>query len=268
MNTIVQYVPGQTLFHRLDPRAKIGFLLLTTLLVVVVRSPWVAGGVLLTLLTLWLVARLPISVIAGLGQAMVGIILFLFAAQALLYPGETALLQPIIPYAVPWIGGKGRITLEGLSFALLLSLRLLAMVTLMPLVSMTTPVHTLTLGLVRLGLPYRWAYTMTTALNLIPILQMEAASIADAQRLRAFRVFEHGRFWDKLKAYPALVTPLIIGAMRRAQLIAVAMDSRAFGAGAMRTYIQDIQMHARDWAFLVGATVYIGAAITANYFLG
>ncbi len=268
MNWTVEYVPGHTPLHRLDPRAKIGFLLLATVMIVVVQNLWVAGGVLLTLLALWLIARLPLSVIKGLGQALVGIILFLLAAQALLYPGETALVQPIIPQTVPWIGGLGRITLEGLSFGLLLSLRLLAMVTLMPLVSMTTPVHTLTLGLVRLGLPYSWAYMTTTALNLIPILQTEAVTIADAQRLRAFRVFEQGRLWDKLKAYPALVTPLIIGAMRRAQLVAVAMDSRAFGASAERTYIQDIQMRARDWAFLVGATVYVGAAIAANYLLG
>jgi energy-coupling factor transport system permease protein len=138
------------------------------------------------------------------------------------------------------------------------------MVIVMPLVSLTTPVHMLSLGLVRLGLPYRLAYTMTTALNLIPVLQAEAGVVADAQRLRACRLFEKANFFTKLRAYPSLVTPLVIGAMRRAQLIAVAMDSRAFGAGKNRTYIQDIHMHPRDWGFVAFSVLYTALIVAAN----
>lgn len=265
---MVQYVPGETIFHRLDPRSKIIFMLLVSTLIVIVQNLWVAGVMLLTLLLLWFLAQLPFSVLKELGRALIGIVIFLFIVQALLYPGETALVQPIIPRFVPLIGGAGEVTLEGVLFALLLSLRLLVMITVLPLVSMTTPVHIFTLGLVRLGLSYRLAYTMTTALNLIPILQTEANVIVDAQRLRAFRVFESGSFLDKLRAYPSLVTPLIIGAMRRAQLIAVAMDSRAFGASANRTYIQDIRLRSRDWAFIAFSVLYTGVAAAANYVVG
>jgi energy-coupling factor transport system permease protein len=261
----VEYIPGETIFHRLDPRSKIAFMLLITMLIVIVRNLWVASAVLLTLVLLWFLAGLPFSALKELCTAVIGIVVFLLIVQALLYPGKTPLVQPIIPRFVPFIGGKGRITLEGILFALLLALRLLAMIIALPLVSMTTPVYIFMLGLVRLGLPYRLAYTMTTALNLIPILQAEANVIVDAQRLRAFQVFEKGNFLDKLKAYPPLVTPLIIGAMRRAQLIAVAMDSRAFGASIDRTYIQDICMQPRDWAFVVFSVLYTGVAVAANY---
>ena len=260
----VQYVPGESVFHRLDPRSKIVFMLLVTTLIFVVRDLWVAGAVLLTMVLCWFVAHLPLSAAVGLGRAVLGVMVFLFVVQAIFYPGETALIRPLIPPAVPLVGGMGQVTLEGMLFALLLSLRLLAMMLVLPLVSMTTPVHVFTLGLVRLGLPYRLAYTMTTALNLIPILQTEANVIRDAQRLRAFQVFERGGFFEKLRAYPALVTPLIIGAMRRAQLIAVAMDSRAFGASVHRTYIRDIRMRAGDWAFIALSILYVGTAVAAN----
>ena len=120
-------------------------------------------------------------------------------------------------------------------------------------------------SLVRMGLPYRLAYTVTTALNLIPTLQAEAGVIRDAQRLRAFQAFEKGTFLDKLKAYPPLVTPLIIGAMRRAQLMAIAMDSRAFGSGASRTYIQDIRMRVGDWLFVGFSILYAGAIAAARF---
>jgi len=267
VSTLVQYIPGETFFHRLDPRSKIIFMLLITGVIFVVQSLWVAVAVLLTLILVWFLAGLPFSILKGLGKAMVGIIVFLFVVQTLLYPGETILVQPIIPQFIPLIGGMGKIALEGVLFALLLSLRLLAMIIVLPLVSMTTPVHIFSLGLVRLGLPYRLAYTTTTALNLIPILQAEANVIVDAQRLRALQVFEKGKFLDKLKAYPPLITPLVIGAMRRAQLMAVAMDSRAFGATKDRTYVQDIQIRAMDWVFIVLSVLYTALAVTANYLI-
>jgi energy-coupling factor transport system permease protein len=243
-------------------------MLLITFLIVAVESLWIAAAILLTMLLLWRIAGLSLSVLKDLATPMLGVAGFLLIVQALLYPGEKVLVQPIVPRSIPFLGGTGSITLEGILFAVVLSLRLFAMVILLPLVTMTTPLHIFTLGLVRLGLPYRFAYTMTTAINLIPILQTEAATIADAQKLRAFRVFEKGGFWAKLKAYPALVTPLIIGSMRRAQLIAVAMDSRAFGASADRTYIQEIRMRRRDWVFLALVTLLVGVTGAANILAG
>ena len=81
-------------------------------------------------------------------------------------------------------------------------------------------------------------------------------------------MFEKGSFLEKLRAYPSLVTPLIIGAMRRAQLIAVAMDSRAFGASNDRTYIQDVHMGSEDWAFVILAVLFAGLAGAANFVIG
>lgn len=268
MSRLVQYSPGDTFFHTLDPRSKIVFMLMITVLIVVVDSLWVAGAILTTLICLWFLAGLSLSKLREITTPMIGLMAFLLLAQAVLYPGDRVLIQPVVPPLIPILGGRGSVTIEGILFAMLLSLRLLAMVIVLPLVSMTTPVHLFTLGLVRMGLPYRFAYTMTTALNLIPLLQAEANTIADAQKLRAFQVFEKGRFLDKLKAYPSLVTPLIIGAMRRAQLIAVAMDSRAFGATASRTYIQDIRMGAKDWAFVGLAALFAGAAGAATFLIG
>ncbi len=264
MSPLIQYVPGDSLFHRLDPRAKIIFMLLLAGVIFVIRDIWLAVAVLVTLLMLWRLARLPVAMLKDMGKALAGITLFLLVVQALFYPGETSLVYPIIPQAVPLIGGIGRITLEGILFAVLIVLRLFAMVLILPLVSLTTPVHLLTLGMVRMGLPYQVAYAMTTAINLIPVLQAEANVIVDAQRLRAMQVFEKGRFWDKLLSYPALVTPLVIGAMRRAQSIAVAMDSRAFGASKNRTYIQNIEMEARDWIFVGATVIYVTLVIGAG----
>jgi energy-coupling factor transport system permease protein len=63
------------------------------------------------------------------------------------------------------------------------------------------------------------------------------------------------------------VTPLVISAMRRAQLMAVAMDSRAFGATRSRTYLEDIRMGPKDWAFLVFSIVLAVAIVTVSFIL-
>lgn len=193
--------------------------------------------------------------------------IFLFVIQAIFYPGTTYVIKPLIPTFVPLIGGIGYVSVEGMLFAVLLMLRLLAMIILLPLVSFTTPVQNLALGLARMGMPYQWAYATTIALNLVPILQTEIGVIMDAQRLRAMQAFEKGRMIDKLRAYPALVTPLIIGSMRRAQLMSVAMDSRAFGASKDRTYLEDIRMHSSDWAFLVISIIYSVAILVIAAFI-
>jgi energy-coupling factor transport system permease protein len=118
-----------------------------------------------------------------------------------------------------------------------------------------------------MGLPYKLAYTLTTALNLVPILQTETGVIVDAQKLRAMQTFEKGKIGEKMRAYPALVTPLVIGSMRRAQLMAVAMDSRAFGASKSRTYLEDISLHFKDWAFLIGSILFSAGVVMASSML-
>lgn len=261
MSSLIAYYPGKTIFHRLDPRVKIIFMLLVSAAIFTVKSILIAGLVLILMLALWFVARLPLKVLMSFMKVLLGIILFLFVVQAILYPGDTPIIKPLIPIG----NGIGQITLEGILFAVLLSLRLMAMIILLPLVSFTTPVQSFALGMVKMGLPYKLAYTMTTALNLVPILQAETGVIVDAQRLRAMKSFENGKLGEKLRAYPALVTPLVIGSMRRAQLMAVAMDSRAFGASKNRTYLEDEHMESRDWIFLFLSLLITAGMIAGNY---
>ncbi|RPI88345.1 MAG: energy-coupling factor transporter transmembrane protein EcfT [Chloroflexi bacterium] len=267
MSSMITFIPGMTLFHRLDPRSKIVFMVLISTAIFAVQNLYVTIAILAVMVALWFVAGLPAKVVLGFLRALLPIFIFLVIVQAIFYPGEHILVQPLIPDFVPWIGGMGRITLEGIGFSIILMLRLLSMIILLPLVSMTTPVHIFALGLVKLGLPYHLAYTTTSALNLVPILQNETNVIIDAQRLRAMKTFEKGKALDKARAYPALVTPLVIGAMRHAQSMAVAMDSRAFGANKKRTYIEDIEFKPLDWIFCICTLVFTIAVIAASILL-
>ncbi|MGI9861981.1 energy-coupling factor transporter transmembrane component T [Moorella naiadis] len=265
--SLIEYFPGDTFFHRLDPRVKILSLILTTIAIFIVQNFLVIGIIFLTILALWLNAHLPLKTLTGYFKLLLSLFALLTLLQGLFLGGPTTLLEPVIPRAVPLIGGLGRLSLEGIIFGLLLNLRLIALVALLPLVTMTTPIHLFALGLVRMGLSYKVAYTATTAINLIPTLEKETGVIMDAQKMRGFTVFEKGSFMQKMKAYPTLVVPLIIGAMRKAQIMGVAMDVRAFGTHPKRTYIEDIVMNKRDWAILVIVIVYNIAVLVANFVL-
>ncbi len=263
MGSLVAYYPGKSFIHNLDPRVKIIFMVIVSTSIFTVQKIYIAAVILGIMFLLWMVARLPWSVLGGLIKTLLPIIGFLFIVQAIFYPGTTPVIKPLIP-----IGrGIGEVTLEGILFAALLGLRLIAMIIMLPLVSFTTPVQKFALGLVKMGMPYRLAFTTTTALNMVPILQAETGVIVDAQRLRAMQSFEKGKLGDKLRAYPALVTPLVIGSMRRAQLMAVAMDSRAFGASKSRTYMEDIAMRPADWAFLVFSILFVVGVSLASAML-
>jgi energy-coupling factor transport system permease protein len=263
LSSLIAYYPGDTFIHRLDPRAKIVFMIIVSTSIFMVQKIYIAAFILLVMVFLWIVAKLPGSVLWGFMKILLPIIGFLFIVQAIFYPGTTPLIKPLIPIGK----GIGQVTLEGLLFAVLLALRLMAMIIMLPLVSFTTPVQSFALGMVKMGLPYKLAYTLTTALNLVPILQTETGVIVDAQKLRAMQTFEKGKIGEKMRAYPALVTPLVIGSMRRAQLMAVAMDSRAFGASKSRTYLEDISMHFKDWAFLIGSILFSVGIVMASSLL-
>lgn len=243
---MVEYVEGDSLFHNLDPRVKVILLLLFTLLIFMAKNFILIGILFGIVIGFWYSSNLSFKKIANFLKILVWLFVFLIIVQGVFYPGTHYIINPLIPNFIPGIGGLGNITWEGILFGILICFRLLTLLSLLPLITMTTEVHLLALGLVKMGLPYKIAYMATTALNMIPTFEEEANIIMDAQRLRAYDIFDDGHFYDKLKAYPALVVPLVVGAMRRAKLMGVAMDARAFGADEKRTYLEDIEMDKKD----------------------
>ncbi len=265
--SLIEYHEGRTFLHEMDPRVKVILLLILTVAVFMTTDFLVLTGTFLVVVLLWKGANLPIKKVLTYAKFLLGLVAFLTFLQAVFVQGEIVLIEPIIPAAVPVIGGWGKVYLDGILYGLLLGFRLLIVICLMPMVVMTTPVHILSLGLVRMGLSYQVSYMFTTALNLIPTLQSETQTIIDAQKMRGLTAFEKGSLAEKFKAYPPLVVPLVIGAMRKAQLMGVAMDSRAFGASKKRTYMENIEMKSKDYVYLVVGTIFTVAIVVANFII-
>ena len=210
---------------------------------------------------------MPFKTMLGYLKFMMILFVILMIMQSIFYPGETRLVYPLIPKFIPLLGGKGDITLEGILFGLLLCWRVLTLICMLPLLLLTTTIEEMALAMVRMGLPYKVAFTAITALNQLPILQTEVVQVMNAQKLRGLTVFETGKVFQKLKAFPTLVVPFVMGAMRRANMMGVAMDSRAFGTSKTRSYVTTIKMRISDWFIFFSGILYIAGLVWLNYFV-
>ncbi len=265
---LVDYQPESSYLHTMDPRVKIIALLYLSVVVFVVRSIFVVLVMCGVFSVLWSSAKLSWKSWWDFAKVVLSIMSLIVVLQLFFY-GENS--KAHFMFGLQLSDNVGILSnygpkWEGLEFGILLTIRFLSLILLMPMVIKTTTVNQMSLGMVRLGLPYKVAYMTTTSLNIIPTFQEEIRTIMDAQKLRGMTVFEEGKKWEKFKSYPALVVPMIIGAMRRAQQMGVAMDTRAFGCSKDRTYIETIHMKRSDWlylaaAILIGAVLIIGNSV-------
>lgn len=251
-----QFYPVESPLHALDPRAKI---LATTLLVlgmVLVRS--IAGFLLVTLAlaALVLLARIPPGTFARVLRPVL-LIAALTAFFQIFFSREGALL-------LQW--GVLQIHEGGLRMGFLLALRILLLVSAAGLLTATTAPVALADGIEDLLSPlkkirfpaHEVAMMMTIALRFIPTLQEEAEKIMKAQAARGSDASDGGLV-RRVRAMVPVLVPLTIGAFRRADELAEAMESRGYRGGEGRTRYRELRFRTRD-ALALAATLAILAA--------
>ena len=98
----------------------------------------------------------------------------------------------------------------------------------------------------RLGLPaHEIAMMMTIALRFIPTLLDETDKIMKAQIARGAD-FESKNILSRAKSMIPLLVPLFISAFRRADELAMAMESRCYHGGEGRTRLKELKYEKRD----------------------
>ena len=137
-------------------------------------------------------------------------------------------------------------------------LRIVLLVLASLLVSFTTTSNDLTAALNDFLRPLKIFKVPTTdiammfsiALRFIPITADELMRIRAAQWARGAG-FETGSLWQKLKAWQTVLIPLFIGLFRRADNLAVAMESRCYGLTNNPTRLLEKPFDATAWGLLV-----------------
>lgn len=262
------------LTYKLNPAVKlISIMLFTAVIFLVDKFPIIVFLVLAFIITR-LLAKVPFRGIRYL-KTLSLLAVFIIVIQTLFAPGENFILNPLFPASIPLIGGAGSLKWEGLFLGLVVVCRMSALIILFPVLSETTPPQSLALGLNSLGFPYRIAFIMTTAFNLLPVFKEDALVIMDAQKLRGMRHFEksrkitrrygRGKVFSRLKAYSGLALPLVLGAMKKAQVSSAAMDSRGFGVYKTRTWLEKPKIGFYDIFFILGCMAFSAGILFLNY---
>jgi energy-coupling factor transport system permease protein len=101
----------------------------------------------------------------------------------------------------------------------------------------------------QLRVPYRIGYTALAAFRFVPRFGHELDVIRQAHRVRG----SHGGRgpFAAVARWFGYVVPLLAGAIRHAERVALAMDARAFGAHPDRTERHLVPFRVRDTVFIV-----------------
>jgi energy-coupling factor transport system permease protein len=151
---------------------------------------------------------------------------------------------------VVWQVGSWTLYGGALLVGLATGLRIAAIVALALIAGMSTTGPDLVRSTVQqLRVPYRIGYTALAAFRFVPRFGHELEVIRQAHRVRG----AHGGRGPiaAISRWSGYVVPLLAGAIRHAERVALAMDARAFGAHPDRTERHLVPFRARDVVFIV-----------------
>lgn len=261
---IGQYYPAKSCIHRLDPRVKIVCTLLFLISLFVQNS--VLGYAAATLFLGFVIktSRVPLKFIVKGLKAVVMLLMFTVVMQLFLTKGGEVL-------AGFWIF---QITSNGLRTAVFMAVRLIYLIMGSSIMTFTTTPNGLTDGMESLLHPlnrfqvpvHEVAMMMSIALRFIPLLLEETDKIMKAQIARGADL-ESGNIIQRTKAMVPILVPLFVSAFRRANDLAMAMESRCYNGGENRTKMKPLVYKAGDYAAYAITVVYVTAAFVLGRFV-
>ena len=240
--TIGQYVDGNSAIHKMDARVKILLSMLYIIVLFLINTSYAYLLFGIFTVAVIFISKVPLRYILKGLKPMLYILVFTALINLFMTGGGTVLWQSQI-----W--GALKITKEGLISAVQMVLRLVFLVMGTSLLTLTTTPLMLTDGIEKLLKPFNAikvpsheiAMMMTIAIRFIPTLSEETEKIMKAQMARGAD-FESGNIFRRTKAMVPILVPLFISAFKRADDLAIAMDSRCYNSGNKRTRMKTMKM--------------------------
>ncbi len=239
------YVNARTWVHRLDGRTKILCLLGLFSLSLMFSDPVYLLGLCAGVLGLVLWAQS----LHNLRKIWILLVL-LFVYNVVLWP---FFVEGTIPLFT--IGGM-TVMQEGVLHGMGMGLRLNAMLISGIVLLSATAIEELGEASNRLGVPRSLGFSLSLAFRWVPNLLGSIGAVIQAQRSRGLDVQSKSVF-GKIRRYPPLIVPLIGHTLRQTNLLAMALESKGFGAGQVRHPLFVSKMSGSDFAALAVIAVLV-----------
>lgn len=252
-NTVLigQYLETNSIFHRLDPRTKLigiamimlSFLMLDSSLSYVLATLVVTG--------LLILSKIPARVIWRGIKPILLILSFTFLYHVILTKGT-----------VIWSWSFIELTWEGLRNGIHFVWRIVLLVLLASILTLTTKPLILAYGLEKLLSPLsklkvpveQFSLMIVIAIRFIPTIQQELDRILLAQKARGLDI-EGLSLPKRLLSYIPIIIPLLLTTIQRAEQLTYAIDARAYGNGKGRTRFEQLKFQKIDYLAIVIATL-------------
>lgn len=250
-----RYIPLNSVIHRMDPRAKIGAMLIM-LISIFIPTGFVGYLIIgLTVAGVVLLAKLSFNFIWKAMKPMLFMLFFLLLIN--IFVVKTGFVLVSI--------GSFAIYSDAVFQTVFIAVRLMLMIMITTVLTATTKPLELTLGIEDLLKPFtvikvpahEIAMMISIALRFIPTLIEETQRIMKAQASRGVDLQE-GTLKEKIMAILSLIVPLFVSAFQRAEELANAMEARGYAPGEKRTRYKQLKMKMPDYLLLLGALLICG----------
>lgn len=230
---------GDSPVHRLDPRLRVVFVVLFSVLTAISnRFPAVFFALFLAAGLIGL-SRSPVRKVLSRLALVNGLVLFIWLVLPWTFEGT-----PIVEIG-PLVG-----SLEGIRLCALITIKSNAIILALIALTATMPIATLGYALHHLRLPDKLVYLLLMTYRYLFVIESEYQQLARAARVRCFTP---GTNLHTYKTYAYLVGMLFVRASARAQRVHQAMVCRGF-AGKFYC-LHEFAFKPSDWRWCVAMTV-------------
>lgn len=248
-----RYQERDSPIHRLSPFCKMVWVGAITLVSLFFQHPLYLAVFFLATVPAVLAARIwrPWAVAMLLGGFVGANLVFINAV--LIHQGSTVLVEAT--YEIPTLGTP-RITLEAIFYGLMMTLRILIVVSAFTVFNFTIHPDDQLRAFIQLKLPHKSVLVTSMGTRFAPLLFEDLVRLGDAQRARGLEI-DRGNLFRRIRKRSSLIIPLLANALDRTVQMAEAMESRAFGQGNNRTFFKRLKVTPFDWLTIGIAAVPI-----------
>jgi len=239
-----EYIPGNSLMHRLDPRAKVLFFVFVTALIVVVYDPIIMLILLGVIVLMYRLSSIPLSKLVDITRVLLPVFVMFLVLNYFVYPPRGA---KIYFYLLP---GIAPVTIETTLVGITSALRFVLFIWLSRLLTFTTSVAEILVAMVKMRSPPEVATSLGIAFSSVPLMINQFSTVIQAQKSRGSQIEVKNPIKKAISFIPVVV-PGIYLTILRGMNVARTVEARAFTYNPKkRTFRRRIQFGRKDYVFL------------------